>query len=913
MRYITLFFIVLATVSGLSAQIQKPVKWKLDTEKVNGKEYDLVFTATINDGWHVYSQHIEGDDGPVPTSINFEGIKGFEILGKAKELGELHKEFSNIFDMNLSFFKKKVTFKQRIRLKGSYAKTTGYLEYMTCDNEMCLPPTPVEFSFDIGEKKDPVSISPVKSKPEPVKLPPQTSTPKPQPKPTPVAEKPKPKTGSLFPSKTKTTSTSSSTHSAKTTKTTSKPKLEEPKEEEPIAQADIETTTPDVFDDAGGFMKMNEGEQDGFFKPVTWNFKAKHVSDTEVDLIFDADIEKGWSVYSQFLESDEGPVATSFEIEAPENNKPVGKAEEAGDKSSGFDKVFGMNLTKFKDKYTITQRLKVPEGTKDIKGYVNFMTCNDERCLPPTDAYFDLKFPAAGGETSATEAGATGDGGMPTAEFGAITKSDRFSEPLAECGERKAFTNLWMIFLLGFLGGLVALLTPCVFPMIPLTVGYFTKQSKTKAKGITNALIYGISIIVIYVALGMSLPIIFGPDIMNSLATNAIVNLIFFVLFVIFAFSFFGYFEITLPHSWSSKTDQLADKGGYLGIFFMAFTLGIVSFSCTGPIIGTLLVEAATGGGPQIGRLILGPPIGMLGFSLALALPFTLFAAFPGWLNSLPKSGGWMVSVKVVLGFLELALALKFLSLVDLAYHWNFLKYEIFMALWILIFFLMALYLFGFISFPHDSPIKKLSKVRFMLGLLSFAFAVYMCTGLVYNKEYRSYNSLSLLSGLAPPGHYTLLHDPGECPVGLNCFKDYEEGLAFAKKEKKAIFVDFTGHGCVNCRKMEETVWPLPEIRKRLAEEFVLISLYVDDRKKLKQSYISDVDGQKKRTIGNKWADFQAKHFGKNSQPYYVLLSHDEKLLNIPVGYTPNKDEFSAFLDCGLNAYYKDCPTCKKQ
>jgi len=660
---------------------------------------------------------------------------------------------------------------------------------------------------------------------------------------------------------------------------------------------------------------IDNAANDGILQPVKWSFGSKKLADGEYELIFASKVEKGWYIYSQYLESDEGPVATTIEYEDAKAFTPVGKSTETGDKRSGYDAMFDMNIVKFKDDFTITQKIKTANPKQAIAGYLTFMVCDDSKCLPPEDVDFSI-IPAE--EKAIAFAANTGKTNTTSA------KQASLKEPVNACIEKQSLGSLWKIFLLGMIGGFIAILTPCVFPMIPLTVGYFTKGKVTKAKGITNAIIYGLSIIVIYVALGTALTLAFGPQIMNAISTNMILNLLFFFLFVIFAISFFGYFEITLPSSWGNATDRMADKGGLIGIFFMAFTLGIVSFSCTGPIIGTLLVESFNGTGPSIlgGRLPLAPPAGMMGFALALALPFTLFAAFPSWLKTLPKSGGWMTTVKVVLGFLELALALKFLSLVDLTQHWGILKYEVFMGLWILIFALMGLYLFGMIRFPHDAPKgSPISMGRKGFGLASLLFAGYLCLGLTTDEELGTYKALSVMSGLAPSTQYAIFKDDhsNDCPLKLDCFKDYEAGLAHAKAVKKPIMLDFTGYGCVNCRKMEEHVWPREGVLEKLKEDYVLISLYVDDKEKLSQPYISDFDGKKKRTIGNKWADFQAKNFDNNSQPYYVLLSHDgEQLLTNPTGYPEEGSNsgkakfFDKFLKCGLDAFYgKVCTDCK--
>jgi thiol:disulfide interchange protein len=472
--------------------------------------------------------------------------------------------------------------------------------------------------------------------------------------------------------------------------------------------------------------------------------------------------------------------------------------------------------------------------------------------------------------------------------------------------------SLWAIFIAGILGGFAAFIMPCIFPMLPLTVSYFTKKSKSKAKSISQALIYGLSIILIYVVLGLLVTMIFGADALNSLSTNGIFNFLFFVLLVVFAVSFLGAFEITLPSSWVNKMDEKSDKGGLTGLFFMAATLALVSFSCTGPIIGTLLVEAAVTGA------LLGPAIGMLGFSIALAIPFVLFAMFPSLLKSLPKSGGWLNSVKVVLGFLELALALKFLSNVDLAYHWNLLDREVFLVLWIVIFGLMGLYLLGKIRFSHDSVVQHLSIPRLFLVILTFSFTIYMIPGL-WGAPLKAISAYLPPQGTQDFDLYTSgfgnnkttsnkkhkYADIFHAPLNLDVFFDYEEGMAYAKSVNKPVMIDFTGHACVNCRKMEASVWPDKAVYERLNNDYVIIQLYVDDKTELEESekFVSKFSGKKIKTIANKWSDFQASRFNSNAQPFYVLLNHQEELLAQPTGADYDPASYLRFLDSGLKKF----------
>ncbi|HMG16802.1 MAG TPA: cytochrome c biogenesis protein CcdA, partial [Saprospiraceae bacterium] len=638
----------------------------------------------------------------------------------------------------------------------------------------------------------------------------------------------------------------------------------------------------------------------------------------------------------------------------------VGKVEEDKlNRKEIQDPVFNMKVVKYLHKAIFRQSIKVKDPTKPIKGYLNFMTCNNERCLPPKDVDFSFVLQTPGKTNSKTKVISEHPGKTETHETTPIANIDTtqnkidtvaaaiasagicaninstgglldqrissiietYKNPLGNCGNEDTTRNLSLIwtFLFGFLGGLIALLTPCVFPMIPLTVSFFTKGSKDRKSGTRNGILYGLSIIIIYVTIGLLITAVFGATALNALSTNWIANSLFFLIFIFFAISFFGYYEITLPSWLANKSDAMADKGGLVGIFFMAFTLAIVSFSCTGPIIGSAIVESA--------KSSIGPFVVMLGFSIALALPFGLFAAFPAWLNTLPKSGSWMNSVKVVLGFLELALAFKFLSVADMTSHWGILKYEVFMGIWVIVFALMTIYLFGKMRFPHDSPLKKLTLTRKIFALLSLVWTVYLISGFFYNDVTKSYDSKLLLSGLAPPAHYNYFIkeetlDPAikskypsysKAANNLNCFKDYCEGLAYAKEIGKPILIDFTGYGCVNCRKTEEHIWVSDKVRNKIINDYVLISLYVDDKKKLDEIKKSTSRNDRIKTIGDIWADLQIVNFQQNSQPLYVLMTPDEKVLAKPRGYKEGVKEYDQFLQCGLDAYnlYKSEKTSK--
>lgn len=680
--------------------------------------------------------------------------------------------------------------------------------------------------------------------------------------------------------------------------------------------------------------------QSQILDPVKWSTSIKKISDTEFDLVSKASIDKNWHLYSQIVPSEgDGPLPTAFTFEPNKAYSLIGKTKESKGHTI-HDPVFDMVITFFENTATFTQRVKLTgnEGTT-VKGEVEFMVCDDTRCLPP--GYVDLVFKLPTPENTAsavavpvktdntddktTESNVENpdktvdavaiDSAKTTTANDTVQKAPEKNISAEEQNKKQEKKGLWTIFVVAFLFGFTALLTPCVFPMIPMTVSFFTKQSKTKAKGIKNAITYGIAIIIIYVLLGAVVTGLFGADALNALSTNVWFNVIFFVLILFFAFSFLGAYEITLPSSWATKADKQADRGGMIGIFFMALALAIVSFSCTGPIIGYLLVEAASKGG-------IAPFVGMFGFSLALALPFALFAAFPGWMNSLPKSGGWLNTVKVFLGFLELALAFKFLSNADLVLQMHFLEREVFIAIWIAIFGILALYLFGKIKLPHDSPLDHISVGRLGLGLIVLAFTIYLIPGLWGAP-------LKLISGFPPAMNYsespygvgnTKDNNTGgisaekEFPEGASLgphdilsFHDYDQGLAYAKKVGKPVMIDFTGYACVNCRKMEERVWSDPKVLKVLNNDVVLISLYVDDKRKLPEgeSVISKISGKELRYVGQKWSEFQILKYKANAQPFYVLMDHDENNLIEPVGYTPDIEEYYSWLQKGVGAFKK--------
>jgi thiol:disulfide interchange protein len=649
--------------------------------------------------------------------------------------------------------------------------------------------------------------------------------------------------------------------------------------------------------------------------PVKWTSKTEKISETEFNLIISGKIDESWHVYSQFT-PDGGPLALELKFSDQKGNfELIGKATESPYKKA-FNDVFEVEEYYFEKLVTIIQKVKITNPKTDkIKLNVDYQVCK-ESCINDKKTFlFDIPVSKSlenVAPISTIDSSKTSEI-LPTKIESIKKKELTNQENNVSETPKSEDKSLWTIFILAFLGGFAALLTPCVFPMIPMTVSFFTKQSKTKAQGIRNAIFYGISIIIIYVLLGTIVTAIFGADALNALSTNVYFNIIFFVLLVFFAASFLGAFEIMLPNSWANKIDSQADRGGIIGILFMALALAIVSFSCTGPIVGTLLVESASKGG-------IAPIVGMLGFSLALALPFMLFAMFPGWLNSLPKSGGWLNTVKVFLGFLELALAFKFLSNADLVLQLHFLEREVFLAIWIAIFGTLALYLFGKITLPHDSPLSSISVGRLFMGLLVLTFTIYMIPGLWGAP-------LKLINAFPPPQEYSespfgfgnnsnknpeiKLPDGAKSGShGIIIFDDYEKGLAYAKSVNKPILLDFTGYACVNCRKMENNVWSDERILKILNNEVVLISLYVDDKREMPKSeqLISKTTGENLETYGDKWTDFMINTYKTNTQPLYVITDLNGKNLNneIPtISYNPDVALYESWLKKGISNFKK--------
>ena len=667
--------------------------------------------------------------------------------------------------------------------------------------------------------------------------------------------------------------------------------------------------------------------------PVKFKTELTTLSDTEAEVVFTATIDKGWHVYSTDL-GDGGPISATFNVDNKSGVELVGKLKPVGKEVSTFDKLFEMKVRYFENTAKFVQKVKFTGGAYAIEGYLEYGACDDESCLPPTQVPFKFSGVAKAGNAAATKTeqpkaeqpeqkvvdkADKKEGATPVASKDssammelvpattteaitdiqpAVTSSELWKPVISDLqalGEEHGQEDMsWIyIFITGFLGGLLALFTPCVWPIIPMTVSFFLKRSKDKKKGIRDAWTYGASIVVIYVALGLAITLIFGASALNALSTNAIFNILFFLMLVIFAASFFGAFEIRLPSKWGNAVDSKAESTtGLLSIFLMAFTLSLVSFSCTGPIIGFLLVQVSTTGS------VVAPAIGMLGFAIALALPFTLFALFPSWLKSMPKSGGWMNVIKVTLGFLELAFALKFLSVADLAYGWRLLDRETFLALWIVIFALLGFYLLGKIKFPHDDDDNKVGVTRFFMALISLAFAVYMVPGLWGAP-------LKAVSAFAPPMQtqdFNLYKNEVHAK-----FDDYDLGMEYARLNGKPVMLDFTGYGCVNCRKMEAAVWTDPKVSDLINNDYVLITLYVDNKTPLTEPVKIIENGTERtlRTVGDKWSYLQRVKFGANAQPFYVLLDNQGKPLNKSYAYNEDIPKYIEFLQTGLENYKK--------
>ncbi|MGA0434618.1 MAG: protein-disulfide reductase DsbD domain-containing protein [Flavobacteriales bacterium] len=770
---------ILGGVKSTFAQILDPVKWAFSVHETTVPgEFDVVFHASVEPCWHIYSQFLDDPNGPLPTYFEVNASEGVELIENVVECDPII-EYDPNFMMDLKFFEEEVYWVQRVKTAEKTSGTlSGFLSFMVCDASRCLPPEDIDFSIDL-------------SKVEPA----------------------------------------------------------------------LETYCPPL-------QHLCDGH--GLLEPVKRDVQVYEIANQSdaFELIYHASVDNGWHLYSQHIEGFDGPMPTEFRVNWPKGIKPEGQTEEC-EPITKVDPNFNMEVKMFEDEVYFVQRFN---GTAPpdslITGAITFMTCDDTKCIFPPDLEFTASLESP----------------LPASERPELCPAQEHASSSAPQEE-----GLLGVFLLGMLLGFAAILTPCVFPMIPMTVSFFTKQSKTEREGIINALIYGFFIIFIYTGLGLLLTAFFGVDILNVISTDPYFNLFLFALLIVFGVSFLGAFDIQLPSSWANKTDQAADRGGLIGIFFMAATLAIVSFSCTGPLVGSALAGAATGS-------YAAPIAVMFGFSLALALPFMLFSAFPGWLNSLPQSGGWLNNVKVVLGLLEIGFAFKFLSNTDMVWQLGLLKRELFIGIWILTSLITAAYLFGWIRFWHDSAMQRIGGVRVALGALFVLFSAYMIPGL-WGKD------VPLISGFPPGMDYSFIeidHVKAE-------FFDYDEGMAAAKERGVPLLLDFTGWACVNCRKMEEQVWPDSTVSKIHNEDVVLVSLYVDERIDLpKEEQREESYGGKTfkiKTIGNKWSYLQASEFDTNSQPFYVMLDHEGNDLRPGVGYDPDPEKFIEFLRLSIATF----------
>jgi thiol:disulfide interchange protein len=859
------------------AQIVRPVKWAFEAKKVSDTEFDLVATAKLDKGWYIYTQDIKGDDGPIPTKFTFNTTPQYQLVGGRPNEVSDHKKsgFDKIFEMNVTKYSTMVQFVQRVKVNAASANITGTIEYGTCDDEKCLPPQDENFSYTVSTSN---GAAKQQAAPQPV---PQTA-----PKQIPTSQNAPQQIPPQYPKANPQPTTPQKTIPAKSDVKN--------KDKSAGQLFEVQPVTP----------KPEPATTNKLSNHVAWTFEAAKVTDIEYDIVAKATIDKGWHIYSQFLKGD-GPIPTTITID---NAEKVGTSNETSPQrrernDPNFD---NMKVIDFGETATFTQRLKIKDAAQPITGKVEWMACDEGHCTPPQEETFSVNL--SGGQSVAAVAQIDTTQKVSVTENGIYTQPSQFNFDKADinntCTTKATstddYSNLWWVFIQGLLGGFLAILMPCIFPLIPMTVAYFTKGSQDRATGIRNAVIYGLSIVVIYVVLGTLVSTIFGSDALNRFASNAWVNIGFGVLFLAFAFSFFGYYEMTLPNSWTNKADAASHKGGLMGIFFMAFTLALVSFSCTGPIIGNLLVQSAGGSS-------LAPIIGMLGFGVALGMPFALFAAFPAWLKTLPKSGGWMDDLKVTFGFVEIALAFKFFSNADLAKNWKFLPYEGFLVIWILCALGLALYYIKVYKVHGHLCAIKSAVTRGGLVAVCLAIMAYCASGFRYNEVTHTFKTPNLLSGLTPPAGYSYIY-PSQCPLNINCFHDLNEGLAEAKRQNKPILLDFTGYSCANCRKMENYVWPEQGVRELIEGKYILVSLYVDDPKELKapyQKYTSTFDNRIKKDYGDMWADWQAQHFNQNTQPYYVLLSPNGKILNNPKGTTLEVKEYQSFLECGLSQFDK--------
>jgi thiol:disulfide interchange protein DsbD len=816
-RALSVFALLIAFTSTISAQIFQPVKWRFSIKPLENNEFEISASAVIEDTWHVYALSVSDKAdaiGPIPTTLKINPSSDFEVVGKTKE-GKYITHYDPNFEMDLNYFEKTAVFKQKIKAKNDKPfKVSGVVEYMACNDERCIFPDPELFDLSITPNTD-------------------------------------------------------------------------------TEQVAADTTTA-----------ISNGKENH----ATWNFSISAVSDKEFLLSFKATLEAGWHIYAQKLESNEGPVPTSFLFD-PNSDYSLDAPVSEPKAKRIYDKNFMMNIDYYEGVVVFEKKISLTGSSKSsITAKVEFMQCNDARCLPPQMIH--VKFDPSTLQAFEFDPLANTESTTPSGNDPFKMPGVDLNNPLNNCGQQKENYGLWAIFLFGLIGGLLALLTPCVFPMIPLTVSFFSKGAE-KGKGKQRAATYGFFIFMIYFLL--SLPFHLSknvdPEVLNSIATNTWLNLVFFAVFLVFAISFFGFYEITLPSSLANKVDSASELGGAIGVFFMALTLAIVSFSCTGPILGTVIGSIYSTDiqgvvnflGIELSMPAAKVSAAMMGFGIALGGPFALFAAFPSLLKKLPKAGGWMDDFKVSLGFMEVALAIKFLSNADLVEQWGIFKRESFFALWILVGVLWALYMFKVFTFKPGQGSKGWSKFKIAFTALIVIFTIRLIPGVLPPSEL---NRFDFLSGFPPPKSYSWYHYEEE----FHIYKDLAEAMKAAEAEGKPIFIDFTGWACVNCRKMEDTVWPDETVRAILSDKYIMCSLYVDEKVELpteEQFIYTTGDGRKKmiKTVGNKWATLQTETFQNNSQPMYALLSPKGDLLSPIEQYNPDVKKYTDWLNCGLSAF----------
>lgn len=848
---------------GLTAQILSPVVWDTQTESLGDDVYALKIIAEMEPGWSVYSQ-FTGDGGPLPTTIDWGNGDHYDLIGDTEESGHRKEGVDDLFGVEVIKFlsDEPLVFIQKVKVKTFGTPIEVVLEFMCCDDEQCLPPTEEFFRFQ----------------PQPA---------------TPSQGATTPATTEMEPGQIAAPTTEIAVN---VTETPAVP-----------AEAQAVDAAPVLTDRTPGGSPITVSEPAPTeFDPVSWTLIATPAGENTWEVVMEAVIAPEWHLYGMELGEEVGPVPNHFSLDG-EGVTPLGEVTEtAEEKHQKYEDVWGADVIEVAKGVRYVQNVTLEPGATQITGIMTYQACQ-EVCLPPEDLPFSVDLAAGTASIGYVGEEITSIVGVDNTADGEVAGVDFNNDPLGSCsvGATKIKGQSFLsIFGLGFLGGLFALIMPCIFPMIPLTVNFFNKSSGSRAKGIQRAGMYGFFIFAIYIILSVPFHLVEGvsASLLYDIASNVWLNVFFFLIFMFFAGSFFGYYELTLPESWTNRSSRAEGTGGLGGIFFMALTLALVSFSCTGPILGSLLVGTASEGAWPL-------TAGMAGFGLALALPFALFAAFPQLLQSLPSSGGWLNSVKVVLGFVEVALAFKFLSNADLVGHWDLLKIEPFYLIWIACSLGIVAYLMGWISFPLDSKNRKLGIIGGSVAVMALAFAVYLGSGFREDPMTGSYQPLGLVSGIAPSVCYSLFKYC-DCPQGIPCYKDLDEGLAEARRQGKPVMLDFTGYTCANCRKMEDYVWSKDKIRSTLTDDYILISLYVDDREDLPEEEHQVVprldrpDAMRKiDQVGEKWQHLQQSVYEVNSQPYYVLISPDGQTLNPPVAYTPDVDEYQQFLDCGLSTF----------